>query len=91
MLELGSFEETMHRGLADPIMKHQVKHVLLYGPRMRKLAEELQKRGHGDVKHYANQDDLASALKAQAKSGDRILLKGSRGMRMENVWKALQA
>ncbi len=91
MLELGTLEEKMHRDLADPILKHGVKHVLLYGPRMQKLADELRKRGHGDVKHFASQDEMAAAIREKAKSGDRVLLKGSRGMRMENVWKALQS
>ncbi|MGZ3693984.1 MAG: UDP-N-acetylmuramoyl-tripeptide--D-alanyl-D-alanine ligase [Bdellovibrionota bacterium] len=91
MLELGTLEESMHRGLADPILKHDVRHVLLYGPRMQKLAAELKARGHQDVKHFSTQEAMAEAIRKQAKSGDRILLKGSRGMRMENVWKALQA
>jgi UDP-N-acetylmuramoyl-tripeptide--D-alanyl-D-alanine ligase len=91
MLELGTLEEKMHRDLADPILKHGVRHVLLYGPRMQKLKDELKKRGHGDVTHFDSQEAMAEAIRNQAKSGDRILLKGSRGMRMENVWKALQA
>lgn len=91
MLELGTLEESMHRGLADPILKHDVRHVLLFGPRMQMLEAELKKRGHKDVKHFASQEAMAEALRRQAKNGDRILLKGSRGMRMENVWKALQA
>lgn len=92
MLELGKFEEKMHRGLAEPILQHGVRHVFLYGPRMKMLEHELRKRSFsGSLHHYASQEKLAEDLRAQAKAGDRILIKGSRGMKMENVWKALQA
>ena len=91
MLEMGSLEEELHRGLADPIMKFGVKHVFLYGPRMKALADELKKRGFkGSVEHYEAHEMMASRLRASVKPGDRVLLKGSRGMRMENVWKTLQ-
>lgn len=91
MLEMGSLEEALHRGLANPILKHGVKHVLLYGPRMLKLVDELKKQSFtGSLEHFDSHEMMAARLRASAKPGDRILLKGSRGMRMENVWKALQ-
>lgn len=91
MLELGKLEEKLHRGLAEPLLRHGVKHVFLYGPRMKMLEHELRKRSFsGSLKHYVSQEQLAADLGASAKAGDRILIKGSRGMRMENVWKALQ-
>lgn len=91
MLELGKFEEKMHRGLAESILQHGVKHVFLFGPRMKMLEHELRKRSFsGSLRHFVSQEKLAEDLRAQAKAGDRILIKGSRGMKMENVWKALQ-
>ena len=91
MLELGKLEEKLHRGLAEPLLKHGVRHVFLYGPRMKMLEHELRKRSFsGSLKHYASQDQLAADLRSSAKPGDRILIKGSRGMKMENVWKALR-
>jgi UDP-N-acetylmuramoyl-tripeptide--D-alanyl-D-alanine ligase len=92
MLEMGSLEEELHRGLAGPILKHGVRHVLLFGPRMVHLADELKIVGYqGTLEHFDAHEMMAARLRASAKAGDRILLKGSRGMRMENVWKALQA
>jgi UDP-N-acetylmuramoyl-tripeptide--D-alanyl-D-alanine ligase len=91
MLELGKLEEKLHRGLAEPLLKHGVRHVFLYGPRMKMLEHELRKRSFsGSLKHYASQDQLAADLRSAARPGDRILIKGSRGMKMENVWKALR-
>lgn len=92
MLELGRFEESMHRGLADPLLKHGVKNVFLFGPRMKKLEDELRtRRFDGTLAHFESQEKMAERLRSSAQSGDRILIKGSRGMRMENVWKALQS
>jgi UDP-N-acetylmuramoyl-tripeptide--D-alanyl-D-alanine ligase len=92
MLELGRFEEAMHRGLADPLLKHGVRNVFLYGPRMKKLEDELKGRKFkGTLAHFDSQEKMAEKLRSSAQSGDRILIKGSRGMRMENVWKALQS
>ena len=92
MLELGRFEESMHRGLAEPLLKHGVRHVFLYGPRMKNLEKELrQRKFSGTLAHFDSQEQMAERLSSTAHSGDRILIKGSRGMRMENVWKALQS
>lgn len=91
MLEMGALEEELHRGLAKPIMQHGVRHVLLYGPRMLNLAQELTKSSYkGTLEHFDAHEMMAARLRASVKPGDRILLKGSRGMRMENVWKALK-
>lgn len=91
MLELGALEETLHRSLAQPISKFGVKHVMLYGARMKHLEDELkQKKFKGSVKHFSKHEEMAKALEKAVKPGDRILIKGSRGMRMENVWDALK-
>lgn len=92
MLELGRFEESLHRGLADPLMKHKVRNIFLYGPRMKKLEDELRARNFiGTLVHFESQEQMADQIRSQARGGDRILIKGSRGMRMENVWKALKS
>ncbi|MGZ6331548.1 MAG: UDP-N-acetylmuramoyl-tripeptide--D-alanyl-D-alanine ligase [Bdellovibrionota bacterium] len=91
MLELGEEEEKFHRELAGKLIELGIEHVLLYGPRMQALQQELQTRGfQGKTEHYANQSELASALVTGVKPGDAILIKGSRGMRMEEVWKVLE-
>jgi len=91
MLELGLAEEKLHRDLAEKIMALGIENVLLYGPRMRALFEELQKRRfEGKVSHFATHAELASALTRSSHKGDTILIKGSRGMKMEEVWKIFE-
>lgn len=90
MLELGDDELKFHRELAGPIMELGVENVLLFGPRMRELASELKLRGHnGRVGHFSTHAELAHELMSGVQAGDTVLIKGSRSMRMEEVWKIL--
>lgn len=92
MLELGPGEERLHRALAGPIRRTGVTRVLLAGPRMAALAAELEAGGFaGSVTHFEDVPDLAAALVGHVAPGDAVLVKGSRAMRMERVWQALEA
>lgn len=92
MLELGPGQERLHRDLAGPIRRAGVAHVLLAGPRMASLAAELAAGGFpGRLQHFPGVPELAAALARQVGAGDAVLVKGSRGMRMEQVWQALEA
>lgn len=98
MLELGREEEKYHRDLADLIERHRVERVYLYGNRMKWLKSELEKRKSSfpkSFKHFENHPDLAQTLREDLKSRPStspiaLMIKGSRGMRMEEVWKILQ-
>jgi UDP-N-acetylmuramoyl-tripeptide--D-alanyl-D-alanine ligase len=92
MLELGENEEAFHRELAPQLIRLKIENVLLSGPRMRFLLDELKKLNFlGHAEHFESQLDLGQALIQRAKPGDTLLIKGSRGMKMEEVWKVLQA
>lgn len=87
MLELGPDELSFHRGLASKIRSLGVERVLLFGPRMKSLAQELG----GTAEHFETHAALASRLASELRSGDVVLIKGSRGMKMEEVWKLLES
>jgi UDP-N-acetylmuramoyl-tripeptide--D-alanyl-D-alanine ligase len=90
MLELGPDEEAFHRSLAGSIISLGLEHVLLRGERMRWLESELRARGfRGTLAWHSTHEELARALAAGARGG-AVLIKGSRGMKMEEVWKALE-
>ena len=92
MLELGPGEERFHRELAGPLMRAGVARVLLAGPRMAALADELGRRGFpGHVTHFERVDELAAALARDVRPEDAILIKGSRAMRMEQALPAAGA
>jgi UDP-N-acetylmuramoyl-tripeptide--D-alanyl-D-alanine ligase len=90
MLELGDGEESFHRGFAPLLSKLGIEKVWLYGPRMKWLHDSLIKIGFSGSRHFESLDGLSNELKKSLAPGDRVLIKGSRGMRMESVLKALK-
>lgn len=89
MLELGEKEESYHREVASDLIRLGIGSIWLYGPRMKWLKEELESKGILTVRHFGSHSDLIEGLKHSIRPGDRILIKGSRGMKMETVLKAL--
>ena len=91
MLELGDAEEVFHREIADQLIEEGIENVLLYGPRMIFLFDELKTRGYqGYHAHFKTHTELTQALTSRFQPGDTLLIKGSRGMRMEEVWKMVE-
>lgn len=91
MLELGPKEEEFHRALAEKIGATGISSLFLYGDRMKWLQDEMKKTLSGiKTRHFTSHSDLAQALAEELRAGDAILIKGSRGMKMEEVWKQIE-
>ena len=91
MLELGQEEEKFHRDLSAAVERVGLQGILLYGDRMKWLEDELKRRGFkGHLSHHPSHDSLVQELRKNWQAGDALLIKGSRGMKMEAVWKELQ-
>lgn len=92
MLELGPNEKQYHQALAELPCIPQIGNFLLYGPQMKHLYEKLLVRKHmGRVHHFMQQKELAEFLQRHILPGTYILIKGSRGMKMEETWERLKA
>ncbi|HET7371557.1 MAG TPA: UDP-N-acetylmuramoyl-tripeptide--D-alanyl-D-alanine ligase [Gammaproteobacteria bacterium] len=90
MLELGPDELNWHRNLAAPIMASGAHGVLVYGQRMAALRDALQAAGFsGELAAFDDKAALADRLAEWLASGDVVLIKGSRGMAMEEVMSRL--
>ncbi len=91
MLELGSDSENLHRGLADDIRESGIELAVLVGKRMRMLGEELVARGmsRGRVFFFPDPDTAERTVRDLVSEGDLVLVKGSQGMRMEKLSRAL--
>lgn len=90
MLELGQDELAFHEKLAPSILKLNFSGTTyLFGPRMKALFQKLSLAGV-TVKHFEDISLLIESLKMTLRPQDRILIKGSRGMKLERVWEALK-
>ena len=87
MLELGDASDTEHRGIGEYLSASGVDYVITYGNFGTTVIESLSNGTEGD--YAPTHEEAASLLKSYADSGDLVLIKGSRGMRMEEVIKNL--
>jgi len=89
MRELGDEAAELHRKLALPVKANKFSEVYLIGPYMKNLYEELQKRSV-NVKHFSGRKRLNDFLKTRDLSNSVILVKGSRGMKMEEFVRTIE-
>lgn len=88
MLELGG-EETHEHTQMGITASDRVELLALFGPRMKGALTQAQKKLGARVKHFDDVDALVAWLSPQLKANDFVLVKGSRGMRLERVVAAL--
>jgi UDP-N-acetylmuramyl pentapeptide synthase len=72
-----------------PVKANKFSEVYLIGPYMKNLYEELQKRSV-NVKHFSGRKRLNDFLKTRDLSNSVILVKGSRGMKMEEFVRTIE-
>lgn len=90
MLELGEDEQLFHEQLAE-LIDANIEKVLLYGPRMKWLYDQLVNRF--DAAHLVYADSSYEPLIEAVSTADRdtvVLFKGSRGMKLETIISALK-
>ena len=80
MLELGSGSGEWHSKIIAQALELNPAGVFLFGSAMRRAAERT-----GGVLVFDSRHAIALELKERLRSGDLVLLKGSRGMRMEKI------
>ncbi len=87
MLELGPDADIFHAGLAEELLPMGCSGVFLIGRKARVLGEALLSRGFSSSRifFYENPEAAGLALSEFLSEGDVVLIKGSRGMRMEKV------
>ncbi|MBF0189248.1 MAG: UDP-N-acetylmuramoyl-tripeptide--D-alanyl-D-alanine ligase [Magnetococcales bacterium] len=85
MLELGPKGSALHRELATEIRRQGIARVFTTGPLMAELHEALQKEHDIQSWHAATPADLIGTITPELKPGDVVLVKGSRGMRLEHI------
>lgn len=91
MLELGPDEEAFHGEIGKYLTNAKADCVLVYGPLSEHTYREAKQGfAEGRVLHFTDKNALANYLLDQLEPDDLILVKASRGMRLEQVVTVLQ-
>jgi UDP-N-acetylmuramoyl-tripeptide--D-alanyl-D-alanine ligase len=87
MLELGDYSHEAHRSLGHYIGQCKPDLVYLLGEFSPEVRDGALENGLSSecIRCCANTDEIAASLKSVLRSGDLVLIKGSRVMRMERV------
>ncbi len=91
MLELGDGELELHGDIGRYLDRSKVDRALLYGPRSKQIYEEARTKFEDqDVLYFDDKKVLGEYLLAELSPDDLVLVKASRGMKMEEIVTTLQ-
>lgn len=80
MLELGSFSKMAHQRVIDQSIDAGVDVVFTYGPLSKNvISDEIS------LSHFLDKKKLVNMIRLELKSGDTVLVKGSRSLHMETI------
>ncbi len=82
MFELGDEEIKLHQSLASIIKKNKIDEIFLLGKRMKYLFAELAKQKIDSI-HFESREELKLFIGKKNFQDSVVLIKGSRGMKME--------
>ena len=85
MLELGKMSTSEHKMIGEEVASRKFDFLLVYGDESLITAEAAQALGMTNVQHFTNKEKLAGKLDDILQPNDIVLVKGSRGMAMEEV------
>ncbi|WEA44643.1 UDP-N-acetylmuramoyl-tripeptide--D-alanyl-D-alanine ligase [Priestia aryabhattai] len=86
MLELGDQEKEFHKEVGEFIEAEKIDYVLTYGPLSVEIEQGAKNNFAEDkVMHFEEKDELVKKLTAITTREDVVLVKASRGMKLEEV------
>lgn len=89
MLELGESSGECHREVGEYAAKLGVDYLFAFGSLAENYVLGFNSITPGKAEYFSNKTELARMLKSFTLPGDSVLIKGSRGMKMEEVVEAL--
>ncbi len=90
MLEMGPYAESLHYAVGEYAGKSGVDCLLTVGEDAVHMQRGAEENGVKQTHYFNNNDELAEGLIDLIKKGDFVLLKGSRGMHLEEVVEKLK-
>lgn len=93
MLELGAWSVKAHREIGQIATRCGIDLLITVGEKARHIMEAAVEAGMRSemVAHFASSEETARAINSMVRKGDLVLIKGSRRMKLENVFEALRA
>ncbi len=88
MLELGDYSESAHKEIGEAAVNEKTDIVLTYGDLSEFIKNAVIENG-GEAISFLNKDDLRAYLKSILQKDDTVLFKGSRSMKMEEIFRKL--
>lgn len=85
MFELGEKANKFHKELAKEVLKNKITEAALIGEKMKELYEALRNRIN--VFHFNSRDEMKNFILNHSFENSAVLIKGSRGMKMEEFIK----
>jgi len=92
MLELGKYSRRYHREIGDLLLQSKIDILLTVGRYAREINERaiIFKNNIEEAMHFETNREAVIFLKDVIKSGDVVLVKGSRAMQMEEISEGLR-
>lgn len=92
MLELGSAAAALHRAAGEMIARSGIRGLVTIGELSRHTLAGAREGGmdRRALWHCSTHDEIAGLLRRVVRKGDVVLIKGSRGMKMEKVLRGLE-
>ena len=92
MLELGDFEEDLHRKVGISVKNNKIDILVTVGESSKYICDEAKKLGFGEKNIYSfnNNADAIKYLKSIVKENDAILIKASNGMKFIEIYNGLK-
>jgi UDP-N-acetylmuramoyl-tripeptide--D-alanyl-D-alanine ligase len=87
MLVMGNYAESVHREIGAKVAGADIDILWTVGPSSRYIAEEAIANGMLEERILSceTSEEVSSFVVSRLKKNDTILIKGSRGMKLENV------
>lgn len=85
MLELGEYSKEAHKNVGKAVAENKIDYLLCVGEMSKFTAEGAKENGLNNSFHFDTKEELANKLIDIAQSGDAVVFKASRGMKLEDV------
>ncbi len=85
MLELGTHSIAEHTRVGDTVYDFGMDIFYCFGNQMRAAYKRAKSLGMEQASHYESKGEILNNLSKTVREGDAVLIKGSRGMKMEDI------